>query len=133
MVPARGSSRSTLLWGIGLAVCGLATMGMAGEKGNDPLSSAESPRAVVNAPLVFDMVTVVDVERGKLLPNRRVVIVGNRIQAAGSADSVKMPAGAQVVDAKGKYLIPGVWDMLVHVQQAWTWGGGMIDSAYPLF
>ena len=71
-----------------------------------PLAAAQS--------LVFDGVTVVDVEHGTLVPARRVVVVGNRIQAVGDARTVKMPKQARLVDARGKYLIPGLWDMHVH-------------------
>jgi len=57
-------------------------------------------------PLVLDGVTVVEVERGRLVPAQRVVISGNRIQAIGRAGAIKTPEGAQVVDARGKYRIP---------------------------
>ncbi len=68
------------------------------------------------APLVFDGVTVVDVETGKLLRDRRVVIAGNRIKAIEAVTGAA-PKGAQVVDARGKYLIPGLWDMHVHTSK----------------
>jgi hypothetical protein len=86
-------------------------------------------QSVTAAPsLVFDGVTVVDVEQGKLVPTQRVVITGNRIQAMGDAGAVKIPKDAQVVDARGKYLIPGLWDMHTHpsMQQE-------TDLFYPLF
>src|SRR5260221_1048475 len=70
--------------------------------------------ATVARSLVFDGVTVVDVEQGTLVPDRRVVVTGNRIRAVGSGGEVVLPAGAQVVDARGKFLIPGLWDMHVH-------------------
>ncbi len=55
---------------------------------------AGAQQATAAAPsLVFDQVTVVDVEHGKLLPDQRVVIVGNRIQAIGDGGAVKTPAG----------------------------------------
>src|SRR5262245_38536699 len=60
-------------------------------------------------PLVFDNVTVVDVAKGKLVPDQRVVIEGNRIKAMGAVKSVPAPAGAQTVEARGKFLIPGLW------------------------
>ena len=75
---------------------------------------------------VFDHVTVVDVEHGQLLPDKRVVIVGMHIHAVGATQTVRIPAGAQVVDAHGKYLIPGLWDMHTHARR-------YTDFFYPLF
>ena len=48
------------------------------------------------ASLMFDGVTVVDVEQGTLLPDQRVVIAGNRITVVGRAGAVTAPEGAQV-------------------------------------
>lgn len=85
----------------------------------------------VARPLVFDRVTIVDVERGKLLPKQRVVIAGNRIQTVGAMGAVKLPQHAQVVDARGKYLIPGLWDMHVHPAQYGLYFAS--ELFYPLF
>ena len=74
----------------------------------------QTAKTVATTPLVFDSVTVIDIETGKLLPDQRVVIESNRIQTVGNLGSVSVPKGAQVVPAKGKYLIPGFWDMHVH-------------------
>ena len=83
-----------------------------------PLAAhAQRPAPATAVPLVFDGVTVVDVEQGRLLPGQRVVIVGNRIQAVGNASGVKLPKDAQVVAAQGKYLIPGLWDMHAHADR----------------
>src|SRR5260370_26025116 len=41
-----------------------------------------------------------------------VVVSGNHIVAVGKP----APAGAEVIDARGKTLIPGLWDMHAHVQ-----------------
>jgi hypothetical protein len=73
---------------------------------------------VAAASLVLDGVTVADVEQGKLVPSQRVVIAGNRIQAIGGAGAVSVPNGARVVDAQGKYLIPGLWDLHVHTSDS---------------
>jgi hypothetical protein len=89
-------------------------------------ATASAHQRTTAAPLVFDRVTVVDVEAGKLVPDQRVIIVGTRIQTVGGASAVPLPPGAQVVDAQGKYLIPGLWDMHVHPHRA-------IDIFYPLF
>jgi imidazolonepropionase-like amidohydrolase len=67
---------------------------------------------------VFDSVTVIDVVHGTLVPNQRVVMVGTRIRAVGSPTTVQIPAGATVVEARGKYLIPGLWDMHAHTAGA---------------
>jgi imidazolonepropionase-like amidohydrolase len=59
-------------------------------------------------------VTVVDVRDGSLHPGRTVLVAGNRIAAVGSAHEVAVPDGAENVEAAGRYLIPGLWDMHVH-------------------
>ncbi|HEX7176175.1 MAG TPA: amidohydrolase family protein [Pyrinomonadaceae bacterium] len=47
-----------------------------------------------------------------------VVLVENgRITAAGPRASVKIPKGVNVFDARGKYLLPGLWDMHAHAEQ----------------
>lgn len=43
-----------------------------------------------------------------------VVVNGDRIAAMGKSASLHAPTNAVVVDATGKYLIPGLWDMHVH-------------------
>ena len=77
-----------------------------------PLKLPLQPTA--KAPLVFDGVTVIDVEHGRRILNQRVVIVGNRIKKIDKSSAVSVPSGAHVVDAHGKYLIPGLWDMHIH-------------------
>lgn len=79
-----------------------------------PTAASSQQRTSAPASLVFDEVTVVDVEYGKLVPNQRVVIVGNHIQSVGVTGAATMPKDAQVVKARGKYLIPGLWDMHHH-------------------
>ncbi len=78
-----------------------------------PGSAQQHP--VTAESLVLDDVTVVDVEQGKLLAGQRVVIIGNRIQAVANGRVLKAPRGARVVNARGQYLIPGLWDMHAHV------------------
>jgi len=59
-------------------------------------------------------VTVIDVEDGGHLDDRTVVVNGKRIVAADAAADAVVPAGARIVDGRGKFLIPGLWDMHVH-------------------
>lgn len=63
------------------------------------------------AVLAFRNVTVVDVNGAR--PGTTVIVSDGRIAAAGT--SVKVPAGAKVIEGKGKYLIPALWDMHVHL------------------
>ena len=58
--------------------------------------------------------TVVDVSTGHLARAQTIVIRGNRISAVTRDDAAKLPIGARIVDATGKYVIPGLWDMHVH-------------------
>lgn len=43
-----------------------------------------------------------------------VIVTGNRISAVGKSAKIHLPTTAVIVDATGKFLIPGLWDMHVH-------------------
>ena len=59
-------------------------------------------------------VIVVDVTHGSLRADHTALVAGNRIVAVGPTGEVKVPDAADVIDASGGYLIPGLWDMHVH-------------------
>ena len=69
------------------------------------------------ASLVIDDVTVIDVKSGQALTHRSVVVHGTRILAVvGPGEAEKTHRiKADLIDGKGKYLIPGLWDMHVHM------------------
>ena len=50
-----------------------------------------------------------------------VVIEGDHIVAAGPRNNVKIPRGAKQIDARGKFLLPGLWEMHAHFEQV-EWG-----------
>ena len=50
-----------------------------------------------------------------MIPHTTVVISGNRISWVGPDAAAKIPAGAEIVDAAGRALLPGLWDMHVHI------------------
>ncbi len=56
-------------------------------------------------------VTIVDVRDGTLTPGATVLITGERITEIGPAASVRAPKRARRIDGRGKFLIPGLWDM----------------------
>ena len=80
-------------------------------------SAAVAKRLTQPAPkaLVIRNGNVFDSERGIVRNRMTVVIEGDRIRAVGPADSVRSPAGATVIDATGKTVIPGLWDMHTHL------------------
>jgi imidazolonepropionase-like amidohydrolase len=67
------------------------------------------------APLAFTNANLFDSETGKILPNSTVVIEGNRIREVGRTGQVRIPKNAEVIDARGRTLMPGLWDMHVHL------------------
>ncbi|HSK77766.1 MAG TPA: amidohydrolase family protein [Thermoanaerobaculia bacterium] len=56
-----------------------------------------------------------DPETRATFSDTTVVVSGNRIQAVGRDGEVEVPAGMRVIDARGKTLLPGLWDMHAHV------------------
>ena len=73
--------------------------------------------AAQNKPLVITHVTIIDMTGAPPKPDMTVIINGNLISALGKSNKVRVPKNAQVIDASGKFLIPGLWDMHVHVLQ----------------
>ena len=59
-------------------------------------------------------VSVIDVTNGQIRADYTVLVSGNRIGYVGPAASAKIPDGARVIDGRGKFLMPGLWDMDVH-------------------
>ena len=87
------------------------------------ISTAQSaPRATA-----FRHVTVIDMTGKSARPNMTVLVVGNRIQEIGKDGKVRLPKGVQVIEAKDKFMIPGLWDM--HVHALWPW---RIETYFPL-
>jgi imidazolonepropionase-like amidohydrolase len=70
----------------------------------------------------IDNVNVVDVAAGTILAGQRVVVTGSRITALAAAPGPPAPPNAIHIDGTGKYLIPGLWDMHVHVTGSPTTG-----------
>lgn len=68
-----------------------------------------------STPLAFTNANLFDAETGKTIPNMTVLVVGNRIKAVGRTGKVSVPKDAEVIDARGKTLMPGLWDMHVHI------------------
>lgn len=65
--------------------------------------------------IAIEKVAVVDVVRGEMVEPRTVLIVEGRIVAIGEPAAITIPSGAVRVDGRGRYLMPGLVDMHVHL------------------
>ncbi len=66
-------------------------------------------------PLVIRGARLFDPAAGTVRPEMTVLITGNKITAVGRDGELKVPDGAEVVEARGRFLMPGLWDMHTHV------------------
>jgi len=67
------------------------------------------------APLIIRDVTIIDCAGHAARPGMSLLISNGQITAIGWAARVKAPANAEILDGRGKYLIPGLWNMHVHL------------------
>jgi imidazolonepropionase-like amidohydrolase len=65
--------------------------------------------------LVFVGVNVVPMDRNGILNNRTVIVRNGRIADVGPAANTRVPAGAQRLEGRGKYLMPGLGEMHGHI------------------
>jgi cytosine/adenosine deaminase-related metal-dependent hydrolase len=78
------------------------------------LAATACARGRAQNTIAITHVSVIDVAAGTTRADNTVLISGNRISYAGPAASATIPSGATVIDGRGKFLIPGLWDMHVH-------------------
>lgn len=97
-------------------------------------------------PTLIDHVQMFDSIAGRYLPDRAVLIADGKVAATGAAGSISAPAGATVIDGRGKTLLPGLWDSHQHVGDDWNLlqnlatgmtnyrsPGSMIDEAHSIY
>lgn len=93
------------------AVLALVTLGaplLRGQPTPTRVASTDTLIAIVGA-------TIIDGNGGPAVPNATIIVRGKRIAAIGPSASVKVPKGARVIDAAGKYVTPGFIDTNVHL------------------
>jgi hypothetical protein len=71
-------------------------------------------------PVAFTGVRLFDADAPRFLADQTVVVDKGTITAVGARASIAVPAGAQVIDGRGKTLIPGMWDCHMHVGDDFT-------------
>ncbi len=84
--------------------------------------------------LIITHVNVVDVAAGTIQPDMEVAMENGRIMSVGKVTKISVPHPriVRAVDGHGKYLIPGLWDMHVHVMFG-DWIPGSKEVSLPLF
>lgn len=105
MTPRRRSVRPAFALALALAGCAGA--------GAEQRAAASLPGSAATLAIVG--VAVADGTTPELRRDWTVVVRDGRIVEAGPASRVRAPRGATVVDGAGKYLVPGLWDMHVHL------------------
>lgn len=60
--------------------------------------------------------TVIDVRDGSRIRDAAILVDNGRIKTIRPTGQITVPATARVIDARGKYVIPGLWDMHTHIQ-----------------
>ncbi|PZO89908.1 MAG: amidohydrolase [Sphingomonas sanxanigenens] len=117
-----------------------ATAAMVRDVAHRFLSPANRTPTLIDNVLMFDSIS------GRYLPNRAVLIADGKVAAVGAAGSIKAPAGATLIDGRGKTLTPGLWDSHQHVGDDWNLlqnlatgmtnyrsPGSMIDEALSIY
>lgn len=85
---------------------------------------AETAAAISPAPshvIAITGGTILDMTARAPIVNGTVVVVDGRITAVGPSGRVAVPPGASIVNAAGKTVMPGLWDMHSHFEQV-EWG-----------
>jgi imidazolonepropionase-like amidohydrolase len=82
--------------------------------------------------LVLNNVNVVDVRTGAILPDQTVILEKNKIASVGPSRSAKYSRRVATVNCRGMFLIPGLWDMHVHLMFG-DWFPRSREINLPLF
>jgi len=82
--------------------------------------------------LVLNNVTVVDVRTGALQSEQTVILERNHIASVGPSKSAKYARNVPSVNCRGLFLIPGLWDMHVHLVFG-DWFPDAQEISLPLF
>lgn len=85
-----------------------------------PLFADDRPRAITGA-------TLIDGRGGAPVKNANAIVRNGLIDCAGTAEQCPLPKGAEVIDARGMWITPGLVDAHVHFSQT-GWADGRPDS-----
>ena len=81
-----------------------------------PLASFAG-RAAPERALAITNVSVIPMDRARVLANQTVIVRGGRVEAVGAAAAVAIPPNTERIDGTGRFLIPGLTDAHVHYDE----------------
>ena len=85
---------------------------------NKTMVAEEGGKLLPNTKTFITHVTLLDVEKQKLISNATVGITGSNITSIGTSTKATLPADATIIDGTGKFLLPGMTDAHVHFSQS---------------
>ncbi|GIG91196.1 amidohydrolase family protein [Plantactinospora endophytica] len=107
----RGMLVAGLAVGATAGTSSVATAAPAAKPGGGSVADSSGPS---DAGTAFTSATVIDPASGQVRPDTTVLVRGDTITEVGRSGQVRVPAGATVVDLRGRFLIPGLADMHTH-------------------
>ncbi|MBL8270823.1 hypothetical protein, partial [Steroidobacter sp.] len=118
------SDSSTLYWTLGSSLYKANVADAASSPLPQPYAKIELtvPADVPKGKLAFTNARLITMKGEEVIERGTVVVDGNRIVAAGPSDAVSVPAGAKVIDATGKTILPGLIDMHGHIDCCYRTG-----------
>jgi imidazolonepropionase-like amidohydrolase len=75
--------------------------------------------------------TLIDGNASRPIQNSVIIIDGERVRAVGQVGTLAVPAGAEVISTEGMTVLPGLWDMHVHLQLVGHSDYDHWDKTYP--
>ena len=85
--------------------------------------------------ILFSNVNVVPMTDQNVIPGMDVLIEGDRISRIGQTGELSVPHGTEVINAEGKYLLPGLAEMHGHVPpvQSDSWPERYLEDVFFLY
>ena len=90
-------------------------------------------RAQARADVAFVGVSVIPMDRERIVRDQTVIVRGGRITAMGPASSTQVPAGALRVEGQGRFLMPGIAEMHGHIPPVGAQGSQFSEDALFLY
>src|SRR6266478_6637103 len=88
-------------------------------------SAGARAQAQQAAPLVIEGGTLIDGNGGPPVRDSVIIIQGNKITAVSRKGRGALPAGARIINAAGKFVLPGLWDS--QTAYGWYFGEAMLN------